>query len=144
MVAAVMKSLSELGLDPSAVLDQTPAVTYVAAADDPPTILYASESANRLLGFPAQMFVDQPGFFRSRVHPDDVDSLVEARDTALAYGLSTRDRRIRVASGEWRWFRDQFSIVRDAEGKAVYGVGTIIDVTEEKLAQLTLDTRTSE
>jgi PAS domain S-box-containing protein len=139
-----MQSLNELGLDPQDVLNTSPAVTYVVALDDRPRLVFVSHSVKRVLGYEAERFVAQPGFLTSLIHPEDVGSVEESVRTATDYGTAIRDRRIRVASGDYRWYRDTFRIERDAAGHVRYGIGTIVDVTDEKAVNRALEARSAE
>lgn len=139
-----MPSLSELGFDALGVLNESPALTYVVAITDEPSIVFASESVRHVLGYAPSQFTDQPGFLPSIVHPDDVPSLRETFQAALTYGAATRDRRMKLASGEWRWFRDHFRVVYGADGRVSHGIGSIFDVNGEKAALRTLESRRSE
>ncbi len=138
-----MSNLQELGLDPQAVLNMSPAVTYVTELEGP-RLIFVSDSVRNVLGYKASDFVTQPGFLTSLVHPDDAHTIDESLKGAIEYGSAIRDRRIRVASGEYRWFRDTFRLQRDGAGVLRYGVGSIVDVTEEKATHRSLEARTAE
>jgi PAS domain S-box-containing protein len=139
-----MQSLQELGLDPQAVLNMSPAVTYVSALEPQPRLVFVSQSVKQVLGYEAAEFVGKPGFLTSLIHPDDIGSVDDSLRTAFEYGAAIRDRRIRIAAGEYRWFRDTFRIESDAAGERRYGVGTIVDVTDEKAIQRALEARSAE
>ncbi len=139
-----MPSLEELGLDPQTVLNASPAVTYVVALTPAPRFVFVSQSVKSVLGYEAARFVGQPDFLASILHPDEAGSVAEGLQAAGKYGIAVRDRRMRVASGGYRWFRDTIRIERDDAGAARYGVGTIIDVTEEKAVRQALEARSEE
>ncbi|MFT3809823.1 MAG: PAS domain S-box protein [Micropepsaceae bacterium] len=138
-----MSNLQELGLDPQAVLNMSPAVTYVTELAGP-RLVFVSDSVKGVLGYDAATLVSQPGFLTSLVHPDDAGSISESLKGAIEYGAAIRDRRIRVGSGEYRWFRDTFRLQRDVAGAPRYGIGTIVDVTEEKATHRSLEARSAE
>jgi PAS domain S-box-containing protein len=139
-----MRSLDGLGLDALAVLNESPALTYVCSVGEQPELVFVSAAAKSLLGYAPDRFTGKLGFLTSLVHPDDVASLYECYSLALAYGSAVRDRRLKVATGEWRWFRDNLRVVNDADGAPRYCIGTIFDVTDEKYAKAALETRTAE
>ncbi len=139
-----MRSLEEMGLDPQAVLNMSPAVTYVTELTTAPRLVFVSQSVRRVLGYAAERFVGEPGFLTSLVHPDDAGTIEESLRTALQYGVAIRDRRIRVASGDYRWFRDTFHVERDEDGAPRCGIGTIVDVSEEKAVRHALEARSEE
>ena len=138
-----MPNLQDLGLDPQAILNMSPAVTYVTELSGP-RLIFVSDSVKGVLGYDADAFVSQPGFLSSLIHPEDAHTIEESLKSAIEYGAAIRDRRIRIASGEYRWFRDTFRLKRDAGGAQLYGIGTIVDVTEEKAIHRNLEARTAE
>jgi len=139
-----MQSFQELGLDPQTVLNMSPAVTYVREFEPQPRVIFVSQSVKQMLGFDAGSFIGNPGFLTSLIHPDDLGSIEESLRAAAEYGAAIRDRRIRNAAGVYRWFRDSLRIETDATGTRRYGIGTIVDVTDEKAVQQTLEARSAE
>ena len=69
------------------LLDASPAVIYSfeAKGDFSPT--YVSDNITRLFGYAAKEYLDDPDFWRSHVHPDDL-----ARVEAEMSNLSLRSR----------------------------------------------------
>lgn len=89
---------------------------------------FMSRQAETLFGFPVERFSDAR-FWRERLHPEDrqraVDAMWGPDDVELEY-------RWRVASGEYRWFRDKVTVVRDVRGQVVRRYGITIDITERR------------
>jgi PAS domain S-box-containing protein len=97
--------------------------------------LFVSPQAERLLGYPAEQWLSEPGFWANHLHPDD-------RDRAVAYCVAaTRDGRnhdfeYRMLSADGRaiWMRDFVSVVVEG-GEATRLRGIMVDVTERKQAE---------
>jgi PAS domain S-box-containing protein len=74
------------------------------------------------------------------VHPDDRDSCLEmyesAFDTHRPFSLEWRLRR---ADGEWRWIAGTASPTFGGDGSFTGYIGSCIDITEQKEAQLGID-----
>ncbi|BCW90653.1 Sensor histidine kinase RcsC [Alphaproteobacteria bacterium SO-S41] len=138
-----MPTPPSLGLDALEILNESPAINYVTAIAHEPVLVFVSASVKAVLGYDPDLF-NEPGFLTSLIHPDDVGSIATSLETALAQGASTTDRRIRIASGEYRWFRDHFRALAPKVDGRRYGIGTIHDVTDEKAAQAELETRSLE
>lgn len=91
----------------------------------------------------ATMLGYSPGMFRhytdftTLLHPDDLEPTMQAMRNHLD-GKAARyqaDYRIRVASGEYRWFRDVGGITRrHADGTPATLTGIVIDITAAKRA----------
>jgi diguanylate cyclase len=77
----------------------------------------------------------------SFTHPDDVERVAEGLAEVLEgpgriYG---EDVRIVRADGESRWVRLTTSVIRDADGKAVYRLSQLADIEARKQAELELE-----
>ena len=77
-----MPSSPPLGLDALAILNESPAITYVVDVTGEPVIVFVSDAVATVLGYPAERFSEQPGFLTSIIHADDRASV--ARQTAFA------------------------------------------------------------
>ena len=77
--------------------------------------------------------------WRTITHADDLAAVSAALDTCAAgRGSYSCDYRVRSKHGEWRWLADRGEVSeRDADGAARRIAGTLTDITERKLAELT-------
>jgi PAS domain S-box-containing protein len=67
----------------------------------------------------------------ARVHPDDRERTVVEWRTALAEARDFRvEYRMRLASGEYRWFAVRARLCLGADGKPSHFVGTVGDITD--------------
>ena len=76
-------------------------------------------------------------FFRNRIHPDDAPAAMKIMGDHLEgkSEYSILEYRMRSKSGEYRWFHGLGRVVaRDASGSPLRMTGTILDITERKLA----------
>lgn len=75
------------------------------------------------------------------VHPDDAPAVIAALDSALGEedSLVDMDIRMRHADGRWIWTEVRGKVIeRDAQGQPLRMVGTQMDVTSRKAAELSL------
>jgi PAS domain S-box-containing protein len=76
---------------------------------------------------------------RQAIHPDDLTRLEEiTRQTPAASGPYELEARVRRPNGEWRHVLVQSEPVRDATGNVQRWIGTLLDITERKQAELAL------
>jgi PAS domain S-box-containing protein len=74
--------------------------------------------------------------FNNLVHPEDLDHVM-----AVARGPSDPDKpfdvefRLKVHSGEYRWFSSRGAVVRSEEGRPIRMCGSIRDITDRRKAQ---------
>ena len=94
---------------------------------------YVGGAAERLLGFPVERWLTEPGFWLYRIHPDDRAGAVGRAAAAVEAGVSYESEyRVLTADGRTRWFREVGHVGREDSGPAVRGV--LVDVTERRRA----------
>jgi PAS domain S-box-containing protein len=74
------------------------------------------------------------------IHPEDVDRVTTSQNRALAGGGDSwvAEYRLRRADGSWADILDRAVIARDPSGKAVRVVGAMLDITERKQTEESL------
>jgi PAS domain S-box-containing protein len=98
---------------------------------------FVSRQAERLLGYPVQRWLVEPGFWRDHLHPDDRDWAVSLCLNAVEKGQSHEfEYRMVAADGRTVWLRDIVTVVSDGGRATLRGV--MVDVTARKLAEETL------
>ncbi|WP_355605349.1 methyl-accepting chemotaxis protein [Xanthomonas cannabis] len=110
-------------------------------ADNP---VWWSPQMRRLLGFTSEQ--DFPNVLDSwvqRLHPEDLQRTLDAFAAHLTdrSGRTPYDveNRIRLKSGEYRWFRAFGTTARDADGTPLRVAGSITDITERRKRDRFLD-----
>ncbi len=77
--------------------------------------------------------------FRERLHPDDRAQTLRALDALIAHDTPCdKELRLRLLSGEYRWFRLRCAAQRDGTGAAARLAGSIQDITAARNAEQTL------
>ena len=107
---------------------------------------YLSPVFSKLSGFSP----DKMAFLSSEsvldfIHPDDQQEIIRVIADSLEDTSGTpyqADYRFRNVDGNYRWFRDKFIVLRDSDNQTVARIGSISDITNQKLAAESL--RTSE
>ena len=100
-------------------------------------VVLASPSIQELLG------VDDPYDFSTwfeRLHPDDYDRIVEANRRSMEEGVVYNQpaRIYNEKEARWRWVQTISNPGFDAEGRLTHFDGMIIDLTDQKKAELAL------
>jgi len=122
------------------IVEHTPAITYQelpwSAPDDPLSVIsYVSPQAERLLGYPADRWME-PGFWTKVVHPDDLAHVMEASVETNATGdIYRQDYRMIAADGSVMWFHDESELIRGPSGDPLVWQGVLIDITQRKAAE---------
>jgi PAS domain S-box-containing protein len=103
--------------------------------------LQVNRSLCGILGYPEGYLLTTT--FQDITHPEDVEASMEhvrrvMRDEVGSYSL---EKRYLAADGRPVWVSLSVSLVRDAEGKPLYFVDQIQDITERKMAERELARR---
>jgi PAS domain S-box-containing protein len=119
-----------------ALVEQIPAVTFMAALDGSTSALYVSPQIEELLGFSAQEWLDEPFLWYRRLHPEDQARWVE--DFARACFTGERFRaefRFLARDGRIVWVHGEAKLVTDDKGAPLFLHGVAFDITERKRAE---------
>jgi PAS domain S-box-containing protein len=119
------------------LVEHTPAISYQEVTDASgevgSSLLYISPQIERILGYPAEEWSTNPGFWMSVTHPDDLERVLEEGGRAVAEGDPYRqDYRMIAADGRTVWFHDESVLIHDDLGDPLMWQGVMVDVTEQK------------
>ncbi|MDG4552994.1 MAG: PAS domain S-box protein [Candidatus Competibacter sp.] len=106
--------------------------------------LFWSPSARALMGYGAEQPLSSLSAWFDLIHPDDLPDMKTRVAAALAQDdpRYESEYRLRVADGRWVWFNERGRVVRwDAAGRPLLTVGTLLDVSERKHAELLVRTQ---
>ena len=78
---------------PEQALSDVPAVIYELVPGDPPTFRWISRHVERLLGYPRDRWLHEPGLWRHLVHPDDRKAAAPEAGDDVGYRMSAADGR---------------------------------------------------
>lgn len=109
-----------------------PAVIYACEAEEPYSVTFVSENAKRQILCEPSDFLDNPGFWASRIHPDDAGRAFEELPELYVTGSHVREYRWMFGDGGYRWVHDEMNLVSDAVGKPVEIVGSWTDISGRK------------
>ena len=93
---------------------------------------FVSKQAERILGYPLELWFEDPNFWRDHVHPDDRISALNVRTSAADNGEDRQvEYRMIASNGQIVWLRDSVT-VEIGEDRPVRLRGVMIDVRERK------------
>ena len=134
-----MRTREELGLSDHryrSLVEQVPAVSYVARWEPGSSFVYVSPQIETLLGFPAERWVAEPELWAERLHPDDRELVLMEEMRTYQHEIEfDREYRLIAADGSVKWVWERDTIVRDDDGRPLHTEGVMVDITERKLAE---------
>jgi PAS domain S-box-containing protein len=118
------------------LVEQTPAVTYTFELEAPNRVLYVSPQIEVLTGFAPARWLNEPGLWLSRVHPDDRETTLAAlTHIAETGGRLSNEYRMFAEDGRLLWIRAEGRVLRDDAGRPSCVQGVMLDITERKEAE---------
>ncbi len=96
---------------------------------------YVSRHAEKLLGYPAGRWIEEPGFWSEHIHPDDREAAIEfcQRQTHLKQKHQFEYRMI-AADGSIVWLADFVTVIVEND-IPVQLRGVMVDISEKKIAE---------
>lgn len=124
-----------------ALVEQIPAITYIALLEAPGKLLYVSPQTEQL-GYSPETWLDDPlgiGLIKW-VHPDDRETVIEQFAKTYERHVPLRcEYRVITHDGKARWVRDQADVVRDDAGRPLFLQGTLVDIDKDKTLEWELE-----
>ena len=121
------------------LVEQIPAITFVAAMDSLSSPFYISPQIKDVLGFTPEEWLADPEIYKNRIHPEDRDRVLT--ELLLSYsqgGPFTAEYRMLSKSGRVVWIRDESRAVHDSKGRPLFVQGVVLDITKRKRSEAAL------
>jgi PAS domain S-box-containing protein len=135
------RDLRDAELRYQTLIEQIPAITYIDQPDaDSPTgfrPVFVSPQAERILGYRPAEIEGNANLWIELLHPDDRERALAADAAHHATGDPLENEyRLLARDGRIVWVRDEARMVRDEFGDPMYSHGVLLDITEQKRADL--------
>ncbi|MGH7221810.1 MAG: PAS domain-containing sensor histidine kinase, partial [Gemmataceae bacterium] len=115
------------------LVEQLPAVTFMAALDEELHELYVSPQIETLLGFSQQEWLANPILWYTQLHPDDRERWQTEFAQTCTSGVHFRSEyRFLARDGRVVWVHGECQVVRDNQGRPLFLQGIAYDITERK------------
>jgi PAS domain S-box-containing protein len=123
------------------LLTVTPGVIYTTKASGDYACTSVSENVDAIMGFSPWEMVEEPGFWFSRLHPDDASRILPETQSLIKQGGGTTEYRLRNRDRNYIWIRDTFRVIRDDRDRPLELVGSWADISYHKQAEQALGER---
>jgi PAS domain S-box-containing protein len=122
-----------------AIVEHIPGVVYLDRPDGSMESVYVSPQVEAVLGVSAARYLDEPDLWLQLMDDDDrlrcERSYVEAAQARRSW---TNEYRIRKPDGRVAWIHDETTFLTDVEGRPLFLLGVLSDVTDRKRAEQAL------
>ncbi len=117
------------------LIENIPAVIFIAPLDESIPELYVSPQIEQLLGFTQKEWIEDPVLWHRQLHPDDRERWNRQFAPTCVSGTTFRETyRFLAKDGHTVWVHGSARLVRNAEGKLLFLQGVAFDVTSIKEA----------
>jgi PAS domain S-box-containing protein len=128
--------LAQAELRYRSLVEEIPAVTFMAALDGGIGELYVSPQIVDLLGFTQEEWLADPVLWHRQLHPEDRDRWhVEFARTCATAEPFRAVYRFMARDGRVVWVLGEAKVVRDQAGRPMFLQGVAFDITERKNAE---------
>src|SRR5205807_301125 len=98
--------------------------------------VYVNDKAQELLGYPTEQWLDTPGFWSERIHPEDRDWVLRSYDRAIEnWSRHSCEYRAQTSYGRAVWLRETARVLVDQEGQTKHLIGIAVEVTQRRLLE---------
>ncbi|MBI1916923.1 MAG: PAS domain S-box protein [Planctomycetes bacterium] len=121
------------------LVENIPAVTFIAPLDESVPEFYVSPQIEQLLGFSQREWLEDPVLWHRQLHPDDRDRWnIEFAPTCSSDRPFRSVYRFVAKDGHVVWVHGSAQLVRDADGRPLFLQGVAFDITAIKEAEQAL------
>ncbi|MDY6900993.1 MAG: PAS domain S-box protein, partial [Cyanobacteriota bacterium] len=120
------------------LLTSSPAVIFSRLPSGNFDNTFISKNVIEIVGYQAQQFLSDSGFWLRHVHPDDISKLRKQLSQALDRKYATCEYRFLHGDGTYHWFQEKIRLICDDIGEPIEYVGYLADISERKQTELDL------
>jgi PAS domain S-box-containing protein len=121
-----------------ALVEQIPAVVFLASLEGGLSDIYVSPQIEVLLGFTQKEWTSNPVLWFRQLHPDERIELSREFARACLTGKAWRGiLRVYSRDGSLKWVHAEAKLVRDEAGHPLFLQGVAFDITQQQEAQKT-------
>lgn len=121
------------------LVEQIPAVTFMAVLGEGKNEIYVSPHVEAMLGFTQQEWLEDPFLWYGQLHPDDRALWNEEFTRGCQTGGPFRaECRFHARDGRVVWVHGEARLLKDDLGRPQFLQGVAFDITESKRAQAIL------
>ncbi len=117
------------------LLGSSPAIIYSGKPSGDYAGIFISKNVRDQLGYEAQEFLEDPGFWASHIHPEDKPAIFARLAGLSKQGRLSLEYRFRHKDGTYRWMRDDVTLVKNSADRPQEIVGCWMNVTERRQAE---------
>src|ERR1700730_18343116 len=134
--ATVQSRMRAAELRYKTLVEKLPVITFLASLGNETSEIYVNPHIERVLGYTAKEWVEDPILWYERLHPEDQGRWNQEFARTLTTGEYFRgEYRFLAKAGTVVWIRGEITLGRDDAGRAGFLQGLAYDITDAKEAE---------
>lgn len=129
------KEIKQMNVFLNQVIDSQPILFYISKAQYQFEITFISKNVENITGYQVTQFFENKKLWYENIHPEEVEVVSQSLHAIIANGGGNFEYRWKCADGTYKWFVDNFTVVKDKSGEELIH-GARIDITKLKNADL--------
>lgn len=117
------------------IMDMGPALVYTCKAHGDFDPMFVSNNVRSLFGYEPKEFLQGATFWKSLVHPEDLERILSNIKRIFVHGRHSHEYRFLHKDGRYRWVHDELRLIRDESGKPLEIIGIWVDISDKKSAE---------
>ena len=127
------------------LVERTPAVVFLDAADEAETTLYISPRIEELTGYTPEEWRADLNIWLNLIHPEDRERIQKRDQRTHEKGEHFQEEyRMIRRDGRIVWVKEDTNLIRDQDGKPLFWQGLLLDITKEKENEVALQRQVDE
>lgn len=120
------------------LLTHCPAVIFTCQPFGNYAITYISENVTTILGYCSSEFLDDPNFWISHIHPEDLDIVFSKTFKVFENDFYQHEFRFLHGDGTYHWLYERLNLIRGENGQPLEFIGYLIDISDRKAIEVQL------
>jgi CheY-like chemotaxis protein len=130
------KEIKQMNVFLNQVMDSQPIIFYISKISGEESVNYfISKNVKNITGYEVNEFLENPKLWFENIYPTESETVIESFEKKIADGGGDIEYRWKCADDTYKWFVDNFTVVKDENGEELIH-GAWIDITKLKNADL--------
>ncbi|MFH1196124.1 MAG: PAS domain S-box protein [bacterium] len=114
------------------IIQSLPILFYSTEVKAPFKTKWMDGNIEEITGFDQEYFTSDSSAWSSRIHPDDIDSVLPRYNSILEEENISVEYRWKCKDGNYKWFLDETVLIKHSNGRPKEVIGIWMDITERK------------
>jgi len=129
------QELKESGKRFKFLVSSNPAIMYTSKVAGDYGATFISDNVQKKWGYSSEDFINDSEFWLNHIHPDDKKHVLKKLSELFEKESMVYDYRFKFKDGTYHWMRDEVELIKDKERNPIEIIGSVIDITERKIAE---------